>query len=116
MTLNAAQRLGGTFAVQNKPTPEFAGGISSLHNSSIDTLPYPFDTMSPEEVRVSVRENKVIVSLNIAPEMSYAKWLNQTIPELVRLLWLPKDWNSDNPERINPKAIEKILSLLLVIL
>lgn len=116
MTLDVALPLPGTFAIQNKLMPEFAGGISSLHNSWTPAFPYPFDTMSAPEVRVSVRENIVIVSLKIASEMSSAKWLNQTVPELVRLLWLPKNWNSDNPEQINPRAIEKILALLLAIL
>jgi len=116
MNVDVALPLEGTFAIQNKSMPEFAGGISSLHNSWTHTFPYPFDTMSLPEVRVSVRENSVVVALKIAPEIIYAKWLNQTVPELVRLLWLPKGWNSDNPEQINPRAIEKILTLLLAIL
>jgi hypothetical protein len=116
MTLDVALPLGGTLAIQNKLMPEFAGGISSLHNSWTHTYPYPFDTMSPLEVRVSVGENTVIVSLKTASEISSVKWLNQTIIGLVRLLWLPKDWSSDNPERINPRVIEKILALLLTIL
>jgi len=116
MTLDVALPLSGTLTIQNKPMPEFAGGISSLHNSWIHTSPYPFDTMSPEEVRVSVQENTVIVSLKMASQISPAKWLSQTVSELVRLLWLPKDWNSDNSELINTKAIEKILALLLTIL
>lgn len=116
MMLDVAQPLDGTLAIEDKQMPEFAGGISSLHNSWIHAFPYPFDTMSPPEVRVSVRENIITVSFKIASRTSSAKWLNRTVTELVRLLWLPKDWNSDNPEQINPKAIEKMLALLLVIL
>lgn len=116
MMLDVAQPLGGTLAIEDKWMPEFAGGISSLHNSLIHGFPYPFDTMSPPEIRVSVRENIIIVSFRMASRISSAKWLNQTVPELVRLLWLPQDWNSDNPEQISPKAIEKILALLLIIL
>jgi len=116
MNVDVALPLEGTFAIQNKLMSEFAGGISSLHNSCTHTFPYPFDTMSLPEVRVSVRENIVIVSLKIAPEISSAKWLNQTVRELIRLLWLPKDWNSDNPQPINPRAIEKMLALLLALL
>ena len=31
-------------------------------------------------------------------------------------MWLPRDWNSDNPRQIEPKSIEKILAVLLTIL
>jgi hypothetical protein len=116
MNVDVALPLKGTFAIQHKLMSEFAGGISSLHNSWTPSFPYPFDTMSLPEVRVSMQENITVVFLKIAPEISSARWLNQTVPELVRLLWLPEGWNSDNPERINPRAVEKILMLLLAIL
>lgn len=107
MMLDTALFLGRTVAVSNKPMPEFAGWISSLRNSWAHAIPHPFDTVSAPEVRVSVK---------MTPEVSPAKWLERTMPELARLLWLPKDWSSDNPERINLKAIEKMLELLLAIL
>lgn len=116
MSTDVALPLKGTFEIQNKLKPDFAGGISSLHNSWTPAFPYPFDTMSLPEVRVSMRENITFVSLRIAQEISSAKWLDQTVSELVRLLWLPEGWNSDNPERINPRAVERILELLLAIL
>ena len=116
MSVDVALPMKGTFAIQNKLMPESAGGISSLHNSWIHTFPHPFDTMSLPEVRVSMREDITVISLKIASELSSAKWLNQTVSELVRLLWLPKGWNSENPEQINPRAVERMLELLLVIL
>ncbi len=116
MTLDLALPSGGTFLIDDKSKPKFVAGISSLQDSWVYTSPSPFDTMSLLEVGVSGEENTVIVSFNTASEKSSAKWLSQTVVELVRLLGLPKDWNSDNPERINLKAIEKILALLLAIL
>jgi len=116
MTLDIALPLSGTFSIHNKSSPEFAGGISSLRSSWINTSPSPFDTMSLPEFGVSVKENTVVVSFNTVSEISSAKWLNQTITEMVQLLWLPKDWSSDNPIRLNPKTIEKMLALLLVVL
>jgi len=68
------------------------------------------------EVVVSVQEDRVKVSFDPAPTIGSAKWLNPTIANLLRLLSLPRDWNSDNPRRIEPKSIEKILALLLTIL
>lgn len=116
MNVDATLPLEGTIAIQDSLMPEFAGGISSLRNSWTPTFPYPFDTMSLPEVRVSMRENITFVSLKTAPEIRSAKWLDQTVPELIRLLWLPEGWSSDNPERINPRAVEKVLALLLAIL
>src|SRR4030042_439922 len=116
MTLEVALPSGRTFGLQNKTSPEFAGGISSLRNSWIRTSPSPFDTVSLPEVGVSIKENTVVVSLGSALEMRSAKWLNQTLPEIIELLWLPKDWNSDNPKHITSRVVERILAILLSIL
>ncbi len=112
MTLDVALPSKGTFLIDDRSKPKYVGGISSLRDSWVYTSPSPFDTMSLLEWG----ETTVIVSFETASEKSSAKWLRQTVVELVRLLGLPKDWNSDNPARINPKAIEKILALLLTIL
>lgn len=115
MTLDVALPTRGTFAVQNRPKTEFAGGISSVRSSWVDTFPSPFDTISRPEVGISVQENTITISIDTTSEIRPAKWLNKTITDMVRLLMLPQDWNSDSPNRIEPKVIEKILSLLLVI-
>lgn len=115
-TLDMPALQQGTLQVHNKLAPQYAGGISSLRNSWAHSSPYPVDTISYPEVRVSVRENNIVVSLNAASEITSAKWIKQTVLELAQLLWLPKDWNSDNPEKISPGAIEKILAILLSIL
>ncbi len=116
MTLDVALPWARTLAIRNKPRPDFAGGISSLQNSWMNIPPSPFDTVSLPEVGISVQENEVIVSFKTTSEIKSAKWLNQTIVEIVRLMWLPRDWNSDNPRQIEPKSIEKILAVLLTIL
>jgi len=116
MTLDAALTWDRTFAICNKPKPDFAGGISSLRNSWLNIPPSPFDTVSLPEVGISLQEHEVVVSFRTTSEIRSAKWLNQTIAEIVRLMWLPRDWNSDNPRQIEPKSIEKILAVLLTIL
>lgn len=116
MTLDVALPWDWTFAIQNKSRPQYAGGISSLRNSWLNTSPSPFDTVSLPEVGVSVQENTVVVFLKTALEVSSARWFNRTITEIVGLMWLPKDWNSYSPKRIEPKTIEKMLAVLLAIL
>lgn len=116
MTLDVAPPSRRTYLIDDKSKSKFVGGISSLQDSWVYTSPSPFDTMSLLEGGVSGEENTVIVSFNTASEKSSAKWFRQTIVELVRLLGLPKDWNSDNPRQIEPKSIEKILTVLLTIL
>jgi hypothetical protein len=116
MTLDMAIPFDGTFAVLDKPRTGYDEGISSLRNSWVHNYPSPFDTMSLPEVGISIRENAVTVSFNTVSEISSTKWFNRTITELIRLLWLRKDWNSDNPKQISPKAVERILAVLLAIL
>lgn len=116
MTLDVALTRDSTFAIRNKPEAGFAGGISSLRNSWVNIPPSPFDTVSLPEVGISLQENEVIVSFKTTSEIGSTKWLNQTIAEIVRLMWLPGDWSSDNPRQIEPKSIEKILAVLLTIL
>lgn len=114
LALGTALPLAGTLAIQNRPRPVYGGGISSLRNSWAHTFPYPFDTMSLPEVGVSVQEDTVVISINT--DTSSMAWLNKTITELIGLMRLPRDWSSDCPKRIEHKAIEKIIALLLVIL
>ena len=116
MTLDAVLPSNMILEVQSKSRLEFAGGISSLRNSWGYISPLPFDTMSLQEVSVSVRGDTASVSLKSESDVGSAKWLNQTIVALVRLIWLPRDWNSDNPKRIKPKTVERIIALLLSIL
>ncbi len=116
MTLEIASPWGRTLGLQNKASPEFSGGISSMRKSWVEIFPSPFDTMSLPEVGVSIKENSVVVSLPTELELSAVNWFNQTISEIVQLLWLPKEWNSDNPKKITAKVIERMLAILLAIL
>lgn len=116
MTLEVALPWDRTLTIGNEPSPEFAGGISSLRNSWLRSSPLSFDTVSLPEVGVSVYENKVIVSLKTISDASSSKWLNQTVSKMVQLLWLPEDWSSDSPKRISSRSIERILAVFLTIL
>jgi len=117
MTMDVALPWNQKFAIQNKPKPEFGEGISSLLGYFwVDTSPFPFDTMSIPAVGALEEENRVTVFFNEALGIGSAKWFRQTVSELAKLSMLPRDWNSDNPARVNPKAIENILTLLLEIL
>jgi len=117
MTLEMALPMeGGILDFLNKSRLESAGGISSLYNSWVHTTPFPSDTVSRPELGVSINEQNVTISFRAANDLSSIKWLNPTIIKMIQLLWLPTDWNSDSPKRIESRAIEKMLETLLVIL
>jgi len=114
--LDVAQPSGMRFAVGNQLMPQFAGGVASLRNSKVHPSPGSFDTVSLSGVGVSEHEQQVIVDLHAAVDMRSWTWLKPTIVALAQLMRLPRDWNSDRAKQIDPRAIEKMLGLLLTVL
>ena len=116
MTLDIIHPSDMTLSIGREARPRLAGDISSLHNSLIQSPPYPSDTVSIPTVGIYVKEGAAQVVIETAEDMSQTKWLQQTITALIQLIWLPPDWSSDRPKKIETKAIENMLGLLLAIL
>lgn len=116
MTLETVMPSGIDFAITNERMPESAGGISSLRNSCTHSTPYPFDTVSMPDIGLSLQEQEVLVRIRGNAGISSPKWFNQTVLDLVGLMWLPGDWSSDNPKRIERGVVQRMLGVLLTVL
>jgi hypothetical protein len=113
MNSEAVLPSGATLVIQSKTKGEFTGGASSLYSPWLDISPTPFDTVSLWAAGISMTETPFVISLDSPSEKTTSRWFKETLPQMWKLLFLPREWKSDNPSQINPKNIEKMIGLLL---